>query len=254
MATVKIRKVILGEGIPKICVPLIGKGIEELEREAKALNDIDFDLVEIRADFFEDIYDMLKVKNAVYRIRQILKDIPILFTFRSYREGGERAISDEFYFKLNTEVSKMGLIDAIDIELFNEKMRILELVKIAHSNKIKVIMSNHDFDNTPKKEEIISRLLKMQELGADITKIAVMPKCSSDVLELLKATDDMKVKYADRPFITMSMNGQGVISRISGEIFGSSVTFGAVKKASAPGQLNIKELKGILEIMHKQLK
>ncbi|AEB75144.1 type I 3-dehydroquinate dehydratase [Clostridium botulinum] len=252
MATVKIRKVILGEGIPKICVPLIGKNIEELEREAKALNDVELDLVEIRADFFEDIYDISKVKNAVYRIRNILKDTPILFTFRSYREGGEREVSDEFYFKLNTEVSKMGLIDAIDIELFSEK--ILELVKIAHSNKIKVIMSNHDFDKTPKKEEIISRLLKMQELGADVTKIAVMPKCSSDVLELLKATDDMKVRYADRPFITMSMNGQGIVSRISGEIFGSAVTFGAIKKVSAPGQLNVKELKEILEIIHKQLK
>ncbi|EES90637.1 type I 3-dehydroquinate dehydratase [Clostridium botulinum] len=254
MATVKIREVILGEGIPKICVPLIGKDIEELEREAKVLNDEDFDLVEIRADFFEDIYDMAKVRNAIYRIRQILKDTPILFTFRSFREGGEQEVSDEFYFKLNTEVSKMGLIDAIDIELFNEEIKILELVKIAHENKIKVIMSNHDFYKTPKNQEIISRLLKMQQLGADVTKIAVMAKCSSDVLELLKATDEMKLKHAYRPFITIAMDGYGVISRISGEIFGSSVTFGAVKNVSAPGQLNIKELKKILRLIHEELK
>ena len=254
MATVKIREVILGEGIPKICVPLIGKDIEELEREAKVLNNEDFDLVEIRADFFEDIYNIEKVKEAIYRIRHILKNIPILFTFRSYREGGKQEVSDEFYFKLNTEVSKMGLIDAIDIELFNEEIKILELVKIAHENKIKVIMSNHDFHKTPKSEEIISRLLKMQQLGADVTKIAVMPKYSSDVLELLKATDEMKLKHADCPFSTISMDGYGLISRISGEIFGSALTFGAVKKSSAPGQLNVKELKKILRLIHEELK
>lgn len=75
----------------------------------------------------------------------------------------------------------------------------------------------------------------MQDMNADIPKIAVMPQNRKDVLTLLAATEEMATNYADRPIITMSMAGTGVISRLCGEVFGSSMTFGAAKKASAPG-------------------
>ena len=253
MKTVNIRGAILGEGIPKVCTPLVGKSLKELREEINLLKDIDFDLVEFRADFFEHVENIQKVKEVLLEIREALKEKPILFTFRSAKEGGEREVKSEFYFKLNKEIIKTKLIDAVDIELFNEEESILELIKIAHDEDVKVVMSNHDFHKTPPKEEMISRLVKMQELGADVTKIAVMPKSSSDVLTLLEATNDMKTKYAKTPFITMSMKGVGMISRISGEIFGSAVTFGASKKASAPGQLQVKELKEILNVVHNAL-
>lgn len=47
----------------------------------------------------------------------------------------------------------------------------------------------------------------MQELDADIPKIAVMPQNKKDVLTLLSATEEMASEYADRPIITMSMAG-----------------------------------------------
>jgi len=49
------------------------------------------------------------------------------------------------------------------------------------------------------------------------------------------------------------MGGQGSISRIAGEAFGSALTFGAAKKASAPGQIPIKNLKTVLTILHESL-
>ena len=48
----------------------------------------------------------------------------------------------------------------------------------------------------------------------------------------------------------MSMSEVGVVSRICGEAFGSALTFGAVKKASAPGQLGAEELRMVLKILH----
>ena len=90
----------------------------------------------------------------------------------------------------------------------------------------------------------------MQGLGVDIPKIAVMPKDKQDVLTLLSATEEMSRLYADRPIITMSMAGDGVISRICGEAFGSALTFGAAGQLSAPGQLGVKELRQVLEILH----
>jgi 3-dehydroquinate dehydratase I len=116
-----------------------------------------------------------------------------------------------------------------------------------------VIISNHDFEKTPPKEEIVSRLRKAQELGGDLPKIAVMPKSPADVLTLLEATTIMSEQYADRPIITMSMTGKGVISRLTGELFGSSMTFGAAKKASAPGQMDVVELRNVLRLLHSNL-
>ena len=88
-------------------------------------------------------------------------------------------------------------------------------------------MSNHDFFKTPYKEEIISRLCAMQEKGADIPKIAVMPQSKKDVLTLLSATNEMAEEYATPPFFTMSMAATGVISRLAGEVFGSCLKFGS---------------------------
>ena len=80
-----------------------------------------------------------------------------------------------------------------------------------------------------------------------------MPNDKKDVLKLLAATEEMANEYADRPIITMSMAGTGVISRLCGEVFGSAVTFGSAKKASAPGQIDVEDLNQVLNLLHKSL-
>ena len=137
--------------------------------------------------------------------------------------------------------------------LFTDDDVVKTIINAAHEAGVKVIASNHDFFKTPEKEEIIRRLCMMQELGADIPKIAVMPQNKRDVLTLLSATEEMVTDYADRPIITMSMAGTGVISRLCGEVFGSSMTFGAAKKASAPGQMGVEDLSTVLGLLHKSM-
>lgn len=92
---------------------------------------------------------------------------------------------------------------------------------------VRVVLSNHDFEKTPLKDELIRRLCRMQELGADLLKIAVMPRCRSDVLLLLQATEEMLSQHARKPLITMSMGDLGMVTRICGGFFGSAVTFGS---------------------------
>ena len=116
-----------------------------------------------------------------------------------------------------------------------------------------VVLSNHDFEKTPTNEEMLKRLEKMVELGADIPKIAVMPNNNKDVLRLLDVTDTFKTNNPDMPVITMSMSGRGVVSRIAGEIFGSAITFGCARKQSAPGQIEADELERTLHIVHSNL-
>ncbi|MCC0781796.1 type I 3-dehydroquinate dehydratase [Clostridioides sp. ES-S-0108-01] len=250
---VQIKNIIIGEGIPKICVPIMGKSKAEILEEVEGLKEVCLDIVEWRVDFFEDVEDVQKVKEVLYELRRYIPDIPLLFTFRSKVEGGEKLISKDYYITLNKEASNTGLIDLIDVELFTGDKVVDEIVDFAHKKEVKVVISNHDFDKTPPKEEIISRLCRMQELGADLPKIAVMPQSKKDVLVLLTATNEMVQIYADRPIITMSMSGIGVISRLCGEIFGSALTFGAVKKISAPGQVSVKELSSVLNLLHDSI-
>ncbi|NMM63823.1 type I 3-dehydroquinate dehydratase [Clostridium sp. P21] len=250
---VAVKNVVIGEGKPKICVPIVGKDISQIIEETNFLKNLDFDIVEWRADFFDNVTNIDKVKEILNNIKIILPCKPIIFTFRSVKEGGEKEVSTEFYIKLNKSIARAKLVDIIDIELFNTEKDIKELIKLAHENNAAVIISNHDFNKTPEKEEIISRLRKAQELGGDIAKIAVMPNCSEDVIILLDATRIMREKYANVPIITMSMAGKGIVSRISGEIFGSDITFGAAKKVSAPGQIAISDLRKIIELLHNNL-
>ncbi|WHY01163.1 type I 3-dehydroquinate dehydratase [Neobacillus sp. DY30] len=251
--SVTVRGLTLGEGAPKICVPMVGETTAELLEEASFLKTVDLDVVEWRVDFFEDVEDPEKVKEALNAIRSVLPNIPLIFTFRSAKEGGEKEVSAAYYFELNKAMAESGQVDIIDVELFNNEDEIIKLVSAAHSCNVYVIISNHDFDKTPAKDEIVSRLRKAQELGGDLPKIAVMPRSTADVLTLLDATNTMHEQYADRPIITMSMAGKGVISRLAGEIFGSTLTFGAAKKASAPGQVPVTELRNILSVINRNL-
>lgn len=250
MKTLTIKNLVIGEGVPKVIVSLMGKDIATIKTEAQAYLDADFDILEWRADHFMDVGSAQSVLNALAHLRQIVGDIPLLFTFRSAQEGGEHALSVEEYTALNLAVIDSGLADIIDIELYTGDKHVEDLVARAHEKGVYVVMSNHDFHQTPAADEIVNRLRKMQALGADIPKIAVMPQSKRDVLTLLTATLDMHENYADRPIITMSMAKTGVISRLAGEVFGSAATFGAVKKASAPGQISVTDLRAILALLH----
>ena len=251
MKPVVVRNVAIGEGIPKICVPIVGKTIGEILNQAKHICEIGADVVEWRVDWFVDHYE--SVENAAKQLRKVLDETPILFTFRTAKEGGERAIEPDVYVELNEKMAKSGYVDIVDVEAFIGDTYVEKVVKTSHECGVKVIASNHDFRKTPPKAELISRMRKMQELGADIPKIAVMPQSTEDVLTLLSATEEMRRCYADRPVITMSMAGTGIVSRMCGEVFGSALTFGAAGKVSAPGQIDVEELRTVLGIIHKSL-
>ena len=250
---IDVRGVKIGEGIPKIIVPIVGQTREEILAAARSFEGVRMDIVEWRVDWFEDIFDFEKVEDVMKELRPILGNTPILFTFRTSKEGGEKAIEAEAYAELNIKAAQTGMIDLVDVEVFTGDDIVKKIIEGAHACGVKVVASNHDFDKTPDKDDIVGRLRKMQELGADIPKIAVMPRNKKDVLTLLSATEEMATDYADRPIITMSMAGTGFISRVCGEVFGSSCTFGAVGKGSAPGQMNAVDLDTVLNLIHNGL-
>ena len=250
---VLVRNIEIGSGMPKVCVPIVEKTREDILSTAKAICSTEADLVEWRADWYEDVSAFSEVIKTADMLRSILGETPLLFTFRSAREGGEKELSLESYATLLESVAKTGFVDLIDVEVFSGDDAVKNIIQTAHAHGVKVIASNHDFEGTPAREELVARLCKMQDLGADILKIAVMPQTRSDVLTLLSVTEEMSSLHTSRPVITMSMGRTGTLSRMCGEVFGSAVTFASFGKVSAPGQIAIEDLKAGLRLLHKYL-
>ena len=174
MNTVQVKNTVIGEGRPKICVPSQEKQNRHSRRSQK-ITTLPVDVVEWRVDWFDDVFATEKVLETAKELQEVLKDIPVLLTFRTSKEGGEKEISVNDYAALNIAVAQSGYVDLIDVEAFTGDEVVKTIINAAHEAGVKVIASNHDFFKTPEKEEIIRRLCMMQELGADIPKIAVMP-------------------------------------------------------------------------------
>ena len=248
MKQLQIKDLIIGDGTPKICAPIIGSTEQMILQQAENILHTCADLIEWRIDFFEDFSNWEKVESTGKRLRQLVKDTPLLFTFRTKQEGGQSDISKQEYRSLLTNAINSHLFDLIDIELFFDPEIVKSLISLGKEQNTHIILSNHNFVSTPTKEEIVSRLNQMEMVGADIAKIAVMPKTEDDVITLLSATIE-QTKESKIPIVTMSMGQLGIISRICGTLTGSAITFGCVEHSSAPGQLKVNELSQVLQII-----
>ena len=246
MKICQVRQLTIGEGKPKICVPVVETTTEKIIQQIQQLQDCD--LIELRIDFYENIHDLKQVHELLLQVRQ-QTNLPLLLTYRSLKEGGYIQLTDQEYLSLVQTACQSGCVDIVDIELESGNMLVYQLVEIAHQNHVKVLMSYHDFEKTPTVMEMKERLEKMEIMGADICKIAVMPFSYKDVIQLLNTTMEMSEKLT-KPLVTMSMGKIGKITRIVGELVGSSITFASVGQSSAPGQLTLEEMQTLLEVIH----
>lgn len=240
-----------GEGKPLICVPLISSDEIGIEKECKMVLRSPADLVEWRVDYFLKNNSVENVYKVLKNIRRALKNIPVLITYRTAFEGGEegydkeKCISEALYREMIVKFAEFGP-DMIDIEVARgSDCEIGKLISDVKGKNVVVVGSMHDFNKTPDTPVMESVFDRMNTLGADIFKIAVMPVCDKDVMRLMAFSLDAKEKY-NNPIITISMGQKGIISRIAGEFDGSCITFASLKKASAPGQIGAKELAGII--------
>ena len=245
---VQLKKVTLGDGIPKICVPVVGRTEAEILSQAGDALSAAPDLVEWRVDFYEDIFAEEKAAEVLTALSEVLGQVPILFTFRTDREGGNRHISPEKYRELTIWAAEQQETDVIDVEGRWPELGAESLVEEIQRLGKPVIASSHFFDRTPGRQEMENILEELRSTGADILKLAVMPGSREEVLELLAVTLEMDRKLPN-PLITMAMGSLGSISRISGRLTGSALTFGSAGQSSAPGQLPADELRRILELL-----
>lgn len=228
----------------KICVPVMGKDKKEIIEQAEKVVAFHPDMVELRADYLEKINKEIVIDIA-NEIKSILKDIELVFTYRTKKEGGEKEINTSDYKEIC--IAAASVCDYVDVEIIGHTDIAKDLVSEIQKNGAKVIGSNHHFESTPKDEDIIQIMKSMEEAGADICKIAVMPVRRGDVERFISVSEKLK-NIISTPIITMSMGELGSITRVCTAQTGSCVTFAVGVKASAPGQIDVGMARKLLKV------
>jgi 3-dehydroquinate dehydratase-1 len=240
-----------GGRLPALCAPLVGRDTAALEAEAKAIAARKPDLVEWRVDFFSQIADASAVIDTASAIRAASDGLPLLFTRRSRREGGEAiAIGEEQVVALYRQVCAARAADLIDFESGNDGGHVAQVREAAGKAGIGLVLSYHNFSLTPPFEMLMARFVDAERLGADVAKVAVMPQSPEDVLVLLEATLRAS-RTLGIPVIGMAMGAVGAVSRLVGGVFGSALTFAVGEQASAPGQVPMDDVRAVLDVLHR---
>jgi len=240
MDKLNIKGLVIGEKPAKRCVPISASTQEEILKEASEIIHTKAQLVEWRCDCYEDCKNVLKVVDTLKKLSAILVNLPLIFTFRTSNEGGKVKITSSEYLLLYKTAMLSKNVDLIDIEYMREEDTVHNLIHHAKTSGIAVILSHHDFDSTPPLDKIVNRFLMMKDMGAQICKVAYMPRNEEDVCKMKEAC--MVAKEKSLCFIGISMGELGLPTRKEASILGSSITFVAYKQESAPGQISVEEI------------
>ena len=250
MPELKRKGITIGSGMPVVCVPVTAKDHDGIIAQIQELCAQGVSMIEWRADRFEQLADEEALKAVLAEIAPLVKDTVLLFTIRSKEQGGESSLAEKKLLYYQELAAKSGCVDLVDIEIL-ALSKPEKAIRRLHAAGAAVIASHHDFSRTPQSGLLKQLLRQMHLLGADIGKIAVMPQDAADTARILALGAGMKKELPDFPLILIGMGKEGVITRIAGETFGSCITFGAGKQASAPGQIEAGRLGEILQTLHE---
>jgi len=217
----------------RICTPVIGKSLNEFLDNLKKTQNIS-EFVELRADYIENI--------SVNDIEVILNKTKAqsIFTCRKKTEGGKFQGDERNRIKILQRAIDLGF-DHVDIEL--STMKDFQLKR----NKIKFIISYHNFAETPSYWDMQSIIYQMNEFRPDVLKIATM---LNEEYESTKIYRLLTNKPHSEERIVIGMGEKGRMTRILGPLLGSYLTYASTEFGkSAPGQIDISELKKIYKVL-----
>lgn len=197
--------------------------------------------VELRADLLADPAQVCAALTAV----RAASSLPLLLTYRSTTEGGKGAGHGQGYEDYLASLLQLRpAVAAVDIEMACPASK--ALVAEAKAGGYDVVGSCHDFTATPSMAQITQKLAQITAAGADITKVAYMPRTAQDVAALRHAAHDFAGAYPHQPLIAISMGQLGAPSRTD---LVNCLTFATIADgaASAPGQATIAYVRAWLE-------
>lgn len=270
---------------PAIIVPVQATAPEEILRQCSAIADTGVvDVIEWRIDpVIARIAEMRSTISGAAEARDLAEAVlglaphvtaaglPVLITLRTGFEGGNAEVSEDDYTEILTTLitgiagasgplgaskpsvrsgptePSAGATWALDVEI--DRSGAAELIDAAHEQGISVVASHHNFAGTDPAEALAATFTTMAAAGADVAKIAMMPTSSADVAELLGATA-RAAETLEIPVLGISMGQLGRTSRVMGADFGSCATFAQLGESSAPGQIAVADLAGVIDKLY----
>lgn len=245
MKAFTVRDVEIGWEQPKIVSTVREKNMSEVMEAVRNILRGPADIVEIRLDVLEN-HEINSFVECLEKVRCILGEIPLMVTLRTDKEGGYVHISDEAYHDRLTKIAQSGKADLLDVEC----SRAGNLIPTLKKQGVKIVLSHYDFEKMPSEDEIIATLQKMEEMGADLARVFYEAKTREDTEKLLKASKEARL-LCDIPIAAIAMGKEGVISLVSGQVYGSSLTFSIEKNESTPEKTDAAYIKRMMKGIHR---
>ena len=249
----RLGRVTLGEGMPAICVPVMGRTMEDMAKAAARAKAAQADVIELRADSLADMPDLRQASDACKAVRESAGEIPLLFTLRTRRDGGAGSADAQAYERLLCALIESRACDAVDCELSAGEAVFSGIAKIAKQAGVLLVGSSHEFGEIGDPQRAAGWLRRQEDLGADVCKAAVMTRTNAEVFALAQVYANVYEELTI-PMIAIAMGPAGVITRIGGACMGSCLTFGTAGEASAPGQIDARRLRTVLEIVQDAIR
>ncbi|MDZ4858800.1 MAG: type I 3-dehydroquinate dehydratase [Candidatus Hydrogenedentes bacterium] len=219
------------DGVPRIAVPFRDGSFAPYIDDAVKRG---VDIAELRIDEFSK-HDTAHVLAEAAKFSAL----PVLATIRCAAEGGKWSDTDDRRLELYRAV--LPHVQAVDVELSSAAI-LPSVVRDAHALDKPVVISFHDFTGTPDRATLERIALEARAAGADIVKVAGFCTRQADIQTLAAFTLD----HAEDGVVVIGMGPIGVCTRVLFPALGSLFTFAALGQGTAPGQLQLAELKQLL--------
>lgn len=222
----------------KICVSLTGPDAAALHGQAQLAGDA-ADVLEIRLDCMT-VPEPEKCCSLLRR--------PLLFTNRPAWEGGRFfGAEDERIVPLLEAVRLRAAY--VDLELRAALDSRHRLLKALEGSPTRLIISWHNFEETPAALELTEILQQMIASGAHIGKIVTTAHGPNDVLRVLTLQE--QARAAGFCLSCFCMGEAGRISRLATLYLGGYMTYAcpSESQAAAPGQISVARLRELISLL-----
>jgi 3-dehydroquinate dehydratase-1 len=221
----------------QICVAVPPKTIDEAFELIQKAEAEHADLIEIRLD-------SLKNHDRIADIPPCSRT-PLIATNKSTGCHGNFSGSETERQKILVDAARNGFT-YVDVDLGTPQQT--ELIRNLREAGAKVIVSFHDFEQTPPISKLGEVLDEEVALGADVCKIITTARTVEDNLVTLDFVSEASKKAK---IVCFAMGELGKHSRLVSPVFGAFFTFASLdeKRKTAKGQLTINEMKCAYEAL-----
>lgn len=136
----------------------------------------------------------------------------------------------------------------VDLEVDSDEEYGARIVERARTKGCKVIVSFHDYEKTPEREELLHIVARCFEKGADVAKIACRVESGREIARLVGLLD------SPDPPVVIGMGHEGAVTRVMAPLLGSPFTYGAREsgKEVVEGQLDCHTLRRVFNFLREE--